>query len=326
MAAVLSGLVGVLNALIRALTTSSGFIVDLREQLAIFLAILLAGLPVWLINWYRAQIAAYEPEPAGHAERQSLARRLYLYFYLFIATLSFLGSAIFILSQIIELALDARSSAYLMRDIGQALAYMVIAAAVWFYHGSILRRESRLAKTDEASKLRPLRVAVIDTGDGSLGHALMDRLHQRLPSLELFPLGLSPEAAAAMNGEEEHAPPEEILAKAELIVGPWYMGMSGAAGGLVTDSIARGVVDSPALKVIIPVRDPGWEWTGVERWKEEDILKDTAAAVKQAAIGDEIHNQRRMGAGSIALIVLGVFILLCFLIPAVIGLLLFQTY
>jgi hypothetical protein len=184
-----------------------------------------------------------------------------------------------------------------------------------------LRREWRLAKTDEASKLRPLRVAIVDTGDGSLGQAIIDRIHQQLPGVELLPLGLSPEAAAAMNGEKEHdLLPEKILAEAELIVGPWNMAMSSAAGGLVTESIAQAVVDSPAPKVIIPVRDQGWEWIGVESWKEEDILKETTAAVKQAAIGEEIEGRRRLGAASIALIVVGGLFALCIVVPSIIGL------
>jgi hypothetical protein len=321
LAAVLAGLVGDLNATIRALSSSSGFILDLREQLAYFTAVLIAGLPLWLVNWSRVQRAAHQTGTNGQAERRALVRRIYLYLYLFIATMAILGSAVYILSQIVELALGARTSTFLFRDVGQALAYMVIAAGVWLYHSSILRSESRLAKTEEAASLRPLRVAVIDTGDGTLGHSIMERIHQQLPSIQLYPLGLSPAAAAAMDGETQQESPDKILTEAEVIVGPWNMAVAGSAGGLVTESIAHSVAESPARKVIIPVRDQDWEWTGVERWKSETIVKEATAAVKQMAIGQEVKAQRRLSAVAIVLIVLGVLFLLN-AVPALIALLL----
>ncbi len=311
LAAVLAGLIGDLNAIFRALSTSFGFRLDLREQLAYFTAVLLAGFPLWLVNWLRVQRSARQSGVTGQMERRATARRIYLYFYLFAATMAILGSAIYILSQIVEVALGARSSTFLFRDLGQALAYILIALVVWLYHGSILRQESRLGNTEEAASLRPLRVAVIDAGDGTLGHALMERIRQQLPSIQLYPLGLSDAAAAAMNGEAVQESHDKILTEAEVIVGPWNMAVAGSAGGLVTEVIARSVAESPARKVIIPVRNQDWEWTGVERWKFESIVKEATSAVKQMSLGQEVKAQRRLSAVAIVLIVFGVLFLLC---------------
>jgi hypothetical protein len=323
LAAVLAGLVGDVTILILSLGASGGLPRDAREPLAYFTAVLLVGLPVWIINWWRIQQAVTQEGAAGEDERRSTIRRFYLYLYVFVATMAILGSAIGILSQVIELALGARSSEFLMRDIGQALAYIVIAVLVWLYHGMLLRREGRQVKDEEAAQIRPLRVAVVDAGEGHLGQALVTQLRQRLPGAQIQPLGLTPAAAAAMNGASAEKPAETILAEAEVIVGPWYMAVAGAAGGQVSEAIAHGIAGSPARKVLIPVRDAGWEWTGVERWKSDNVVKEATTAVKQLASGREVKTSRR----SIALIVAIVLVVLCILgtsIPILFSLLFYR--
>jgi hypothetical protein len=223
-----------------------------------------------------------------------------------------LGSAIYILSQVIELALGARESHFLLRDVSQALSYIIIAALVWLYHGLILRRESRQAKEEDEAQLRPLRVAVVDAGDGHLGRALVEQLRQQVPSAQVQPLGLTPLAQAAMNGESREKSADTILAEAEVIVGPWYMAVVGAAAGQISESIAHKITNSPAQKVLIPVRDEGWEWTGVEGWKSEAIIKEATTVVRQMAIGQEVKTGRR----NIVLTIVIVLAVLCFLATA----------
>ncbi len=69
------------------------------------------------------------------------------------------------------------------------------------------------------------------------------------------------------------------------------MAVAGNAGGLVKEAIAHSVVESPARKVIIPVRDQDWEWTGVERWKFESIVREATSDLKPMSIGQEVKAQ-----------------------------------
>ena len=84
LAAALLGLGGIISVLIRSLSTA--FVAELREQLAWFTAALVAGLPVWLLPWRQAQTAVNQPGNLGHDEREEIIRKIYLYFYLFVAT------------------------------------------------------------------------------------------------------------------------------------------------------------------------------------------------------------------------------------------------
>ena len=317
LAAVLIGLGGDLSVLIRALV-GRGFIVDLRQELSWFTAALIAGLPVWLANWRKAQIAVTQPDLAGLEERRSFVRSFYLYFYLFVATMTVLGGAVYALSQLVGLAIGARNARGLTMDIGQAIAFVLIAVAVWLYHGAILLQDRRILKQEEAKRLKPLRVVVVDAADGKLGSALVTRLRDKMPSITVQPLGLSPAASETMNDGVSEQSPSEILSNAEVIVGPWSMAVVGGAGGTVSESIANSVAASPARKLLIPVQEEGWEWTGVEGLKMETIIKEVNNAIKQMAVGEVVRPTRRLSPVAIAIIVL---VSLCFLrgiVPALI--------
>jgi hypothetical protein len=305
LAAVLVGFGGDLSVLIRGLA-SDGFTVasGLREQLAWFTAALMAGLPLWLFHWWRIQRAVVQADADIDDERRSTVRRIYLYFYLFVATMTVLSSVVFIVAQLVELVVAARRSDGLMTEIGQALAFSIMAVLVWLYHGSILRRENRLLKQQEAVQTKSLLVVVVDADDGRLGRVLVERLHRDVPAVMVQPLGLNPTAAAAMNGGSSEIEPVEILAKAEVIVGPWTLAVPGAAEGQISASIASTVFNNPARKLFIPVRGSEWEWAGVEPWKVATIAKEVSSAVKQMSIGEEVKVARRLSGAAIVVIVL----------------------
>ena len=310
LAALLAGLVGDLSVLIRALT-GRGLILELREQITWFTAVLIAGLPLWVLYWHQIQIVVSQAGKAGMEERRSLVRRVYLYFFILIATLAAISSAIYIVSQLIELALGARASRGLGTDIGQAIAYLFVAAGVWLYHGSLLRADSRLIKEEEARQAKPLNVLVADKGDGSLGNQIIAQLSEKLPGITITPLVLSSEAAEGLDLEkkEQEQSPEKVILEAEVIIGPWTMVLG---QGLAEKSI----VSSTARKLLIPIFEEGWEWVGVEDLKTENIVEQVVDAVKQMSMGEEVKAGRKMGTLAIVLIVLVSLCLLSTIVSA----------
>lgn len=304
--AFLVGLGGDISVLIRSLSTQV-FEEALREQLAWFTAALIAGLPVWLIPWRQAQTKAIAMTPGGVAERRSVVRDSYLYFYLFVATVTALSSMVYIVYQTLSLTLGGRDADNLVSELGQAIAFSLIAVGVWLYHGMALRSDGRLNKHAQVQQLAEVHVAVVDVEDGHFGRAILDGLRRELPSLTLKPIGLSPSAMAAMGVGGDQAAVTSRLAEANLIVGPWNMLVSGEA---VTAEFARAVGTSPARKVLIPTRVDGWEWAGVDRWNTESIVQQTLRAVKQVAQGEDVKPARPLSVGAIIGIVIGIFILL----------------
>jgi hypothetical protein len=124
--ALLIGLGGEISVLLRSI--DGGFGNQLREEVAWFTAAIVAGLPVWLLSWLQEQeqVAA---QATGANERRSLVRKTYLYFFLFIAAMTVLGSTIFIVSSLLTWLFGEEAATW--TQLGHAVAFSLLAAAVW---------------------------------------------------------------------------------------------------------------------------------------------------------------------------------------------------
>lgn len=287
--AFLIGLSGIVSVLIRS-AGGEFFGEGLKVQLAWFIAALIAGLPVWILPWRRAQSAAAAPTPRGTEERRSFVRRLYLFGYLFIATMTVLGSAIYILFRILSLILGERNTGDLFADLGQPIAFMLIAIGVWLYHGMILRQDGQILESEKAARRAEFHVAVVDADNGQFGRALLDTLQRELPGLSLIPIGLTSAAGTAMNAGASDKTPVSRLAAATLIVGPWTMQLPGSGSGAVTADFAAAVQSSPARRLLVPTRGESWDWIGVQESDPAKLAKQTANAIRQVIEGEELRS------------------------------------
>jgi hypothetical protein len=306
--ALLIGLAAMISVLIRYLS-GARFVTGVPDEVAWFAALLMAGLPVWILPWRHAQVAAAAPGAAGDEERRSPVRKIYVYFYLFVATMVMLSSGVYIVTALIGLALGERASGNLLADLAQAIGFSLIAVGVWLYHGSILRADGRQARQAQAEHLASLRVAVMDPDDGSLGRALHDELERALPGIDLHPIGLTPEASEVLGTSMDAADIPVVLAESSVIIGPWVISVAGAAGSAIDAEVARAVNDSPARKLLIPIQRDGWEWVGVDSMDTKDIIQQAVQAMKQISAGEEVR-QGRLSAGVIIGIVFGVLVML----------------
>jgi hypothetical protein len=303
LAAFLVGLSGDISVLIRLF--SQPFVAALRESLAWFTAALITGLPVWLIPWRQAQLEAVALTPEGVAARRSVVRKIYLYFYLFVATMTVLSSAVYVLYRLLSLVLGERGQGNLATGIAQAVAYAVVGVLVWLYHGSALRGDGDSNRRELAQRLKDVRVAIVDTGGAGFGQALLGRLQQEEPTLN-FELVTLP----AQDEEAEQAVKTK-LETAGVIVGPWFIALDRRTSDA---DVAHSVVNSPARKIMIPVPMSGWDWAGVDAWNAEELMQQTVRAVRQWAGGEEIKAVRPMTIGGIIGTVIGVLILLILLV------------
>jgi hypothetical protein len=315
LAALLVGLSGDLSVLIRSLSAAP-FGSSLREQLAWFTAAMVAGLPVWILPWRQVELGAEASGPAGAEERRSIVRKIYLYFYLFVATMAVLSGVVCIVYRLLSLLLGEATGGNLLSDLGQAIAFSLIAAGVWLYHGFVLRGDGQLAKQEQAKRLANLRVVVVDGEEGGFGQAVLKELQRELPGLTFESIGLTQPAAAATGGSVTPGSLATQLAGAGLIIEPWN---STLANGPATAEVARAINASPAPKLLVPVRSEGWEWVGVDRWSTEALVRQTLHAVKQIAAGEEVKPARPLSIAAIIGAIIAVFFLLALLaVPVVI--------
>jgi hypothetical protein len=182
--ALLIGLGGVISVILRSL--GSVFNAPLREQLAWFTAAIIAGLPVWIVPWRKAQPAAEQAGPEGANERRSVVRKIYLYVFQFIAVMTMISSGVYIVYRIISTILGENPPT--LSELGHAIAYSLIAAGLWWYHRQILRGDERLMLQDQAESLESLKAVVLDVGSANFGQAVVEALKAEIPGISLEPV------------------------------------------------------------------------------------------------------------------------------------------
>lgn len=286
--AFLLGLGGVLSVLIRV-ATGGFFDNGLKEALAYCTAALVAGLPIWLIPWRRAQTLAVKEDEIGAAERRSIIRKIYLYFFLLLATLTMLGCAIYILARLLTLALGDRSGGSSLVDLIYPLAYGLLAAGVWVYHIFAIRLDGARFRDEQAARRSVYSVAIVDSGEAKLGHALVAELNRLLPGLTILPFGFAIQGADTA---------KEIAAEPpKLIVGAWTM-LSDA--NQATAALRAG----PARKLLVPTQVEGADWIGIDATKVESLAQEAGRAVKQIVEGESSTPRRGLHPAVIVLLAL----------------------
>ena len=87
-------------------------------------------------------------------------------------------------------------------------------------------------------------------------------------------------------------------------------------GGATTPGIASAIINSSAVKLLVPTRVEGWEWAGVDQWNTAYFVQQTVNAVQQIIEKKNVKPVRPLGAGAIIGIVIGaIFLLLLLGIP-----------
>jgi hypothetical protein len=319
LAAFLAGVSGDLSVLIRSLDRGA-FIIDFKRQLTWFLSVTIAGLPVWILPWRQVQERTLLSGTEGVRERQSVVRKAYLYFFLFIATLTVLSSVVFIVFKILSMILGEPSPT--LSELGQPLAYSLVAVGVWLYHGSLLREDQRKLKAEQTVQYKDFQITVVDLIDRDLIQSFIDRLKTEIPGVSTSTITLDRQG----KDTEAEIEKQDLLEKvnnARVIVGPWMMTVSGWGKGLVPHDLAQAILKSPARKILIPSRVVGWEWAGVEHWKNDSLIRQTVRAVRQAIEGEEVKLAKPLGAGAIIGIVIGAILILTLLAIPLIYLLIY---
>ncbi|OGO11608.1 MAG: hypothetical protein A2Y53_07165 [Chloroflexi bacterium RBG_16_47_49] len=311
-AALLVGLCGEISVILRALDKSFG--VSLRGEFGWFTAAIIAGLPVWIIPWRQAQAVVTAEDTIGADARRSVVRRIYLYFFLFIATMTVLASAVYIVYRILSMVLGEEPPT--LTELGHAISFSIIAIAVGLYHLRILRTDGSFSKREKAGLLEALHIVVLDVGEGHFGRQLVEQLKREIPDVSLDPVILASKTAETEDSGIDQDAITNQLASAGLIIGPWAIAIPGG-NGAVSPQIAQAVLSSPARKLLVPFYSEGWDWVGVDRWDTEAFLRKTVHAVKQVLAGEEVKAHHPMGAGAIIGIIIAVLIVLGVLISAV---------
>jgi hypothetical protein len=117
-----------------------------QEQTALGVALVLVGLPVWLLHL--RVVRRWLDGPSGIVDRTSVMRRLYLYAVLLTMALVDYSNARDLLETVIGLA---SSQTMRMDAVTGTLPCVMVAAALWGYHCWIARADRQIGGEEGAS-------------------------------------------------------------------------------------------------------------------------------------------------------------------------------
>ncbi len=307
----LGGLGGLLSLLIDMLTTPAEIgLAFYREEVAIFTAMIVVGIPVWLLPWRRSQNLALttggDSRQAAIEERRSTTRKIYLYVYLLAAMLAIFGSAGWFVYHILTALLGADLPTDFITLVLDALIITLLAVGVGVYHWLAIRQDGQLEEANEAQRLAEVSVVVIDDNAGQLGQKIIKQLQYALAGIQIKPIGLTPDANRAMGGEvgsdsslENKDAVQNVsdLRNAKAIIGSWQ--------ALTASQVAAEVEASPALKLVIPSAEQNWRWVGMDRKSPDFYAQQAVEGVKQIIEGEEVSFSQDTNPAIIVLMVLG---------------------
>lgn len=266
----LIGLGGEIGVII--FTLGDAFDNDSREAMAWFTAALISGLGVWFVPWYRVQGMVGQNNPAGRAEQQSGIRKLYLYLFIFAATLTVFATSITLLAQIIITFVGTAEDSVPFRTISLAMAYLLMGFGVLAYHGYLLRLDQQVEDAEEAKGLKALLVVLLAEPENSLAKQLVETLKEKLPAVRVQQFGPD------QFGLDEQLPAvlaeaNLLIAFADLLFSPQYAPLMAALEA------------SAGKKLLLPSHPAGWHWVGLRQLNPDQTVNACVQQIKQMALG-----------------------------------------
>ena len=116
------------------------------EPLATGLSLLAVGAPVWAFHWRAVQRVARQPDAEGAAERNALARRIYLYGIALIGALILLFELAQVVYRLLLLLMGDPGADFFTAQTLHQLANVLVASVLWGVHLLAIRGDGQLDK------------------------------------------------------------------------------------------------------------------------------------------------------------------------------------
>lgn len=160
---------------------------QLLSKLTAALALLVVGLPLWLLTWRPMQAEAFASDDAGDHARRSLIRKIHLYLALFAGVIGGMITAVVLLNTLLG-SLFAGDFSGVARSVFNSIVILLLFIGLGLYHGLMLGRDGRNTASALTAKHAAFPVLIFDPGDG-FGPALLAAIQKATPRL---PAALQP--------------------------------------------------------------------------------------------------------------------------------------
>ncbi len=154
----------------------------IRQSLTSALAILVVGLPLWLMTWRPMQAEALTDGDTGDHARRSIVRKAYLYLVLFVSVIGGMVSAGGLVFTLINALLGGDNSNFI-NSILNTLQILILFVILLLYHLSALRKDG-VARADALeARQEQFGVLVFDNNNGKFGESVKSAFIKHAPKV-----------------------------------------------------------------------------------------------------------------------------------------------
>jgi len=160
--------VAMLLSFIIDMATSKAFLMgdSNRSSLATAVALLVVGLPLWLMTWRPMQAEAFAQDESGDHARRSILRKTYLYIALFASVIGGMATAVGLVFQIIRVILTGDAGSDFVNQLLNLIQLLFLFVVVLIYHLNTLRADGASMADTLAEKQSVFSVLIVDSGNG----------------------------------------------------------------------------------------------------------------------------------------------------------------
>jgi len=260
-----------------------------RERLSISIAMLVIGLPLWLLNWRKANRLATQEGDEGDQARRSLTRKIYLYLVLFLGVMGVMISAGILLFHLLQAVLGSPDDNLLQIAL-ELFSVLILFFFVIFYHGRILRNDGRLSDHSQAVQHAKFPILVLVSELGVFSEMVATGLSNEAPTLPV-----------AIHVVEQGAP-DETLSDAKAVILPADIAANPG------EAIRLWLQDFSGIRFVVPTPVQGWVWVSGIGSPPQSLVRQTVEMVRKLAEGEDISNERPLSLWMILGYIFGGFI------------------
>jgi len=149
-----------------------------QDQVSLFLALLVVGIPIWLYYWNSVLKLV---QAGGIEEWRSLSRRIFLYVVIGVSIITVAADLVNIIYQLLNGILQEDFGVNVLRDSKWSLQTLIVAVPLLWYHWRILRADQRQGA--ESVVLRRKVTFLVDDRSGELVARLENKLGYKVRNL-----------------------------------------------------------------------------------------------------------------------------------------------
>ena len=226
------------------------------------LALLLIGLPLWLIYWQQVQMETARTDKRGSVARTSLLRKTYLYLALFATVVGTMLSTGWWIYGILKAILDQMPSDFWLNFLLQ-LRIAILFAIFLVYHLRVLRKDGHETQQLKGAERSEFSVMVLQADDFSISDELVKAIQLKSPDLSVSSFQV--ETTKSVN----------VIPQANLLLIPSNLVIN------PPEALQMVLQDFTGKILVIPQEQENWHWLGMVKREQKRLVQEVATAVQQ---------------------------------------------